>query len=146
MRASRASDVGTESAEVRAAALQIFLNYRREDAAGHAGRLFEELANLGRYDVFMDIEKLDAGIPYKEAIDGALTSCDVFLALIGRRWLDARDSGGRVRLENPRDLVRLEIERALAREGVRVIPVLLEDVEMPAPEALREFVTRVGVA
>ena len=118
--------------------LRIFVNYRRDDAAGHAGHLVSDLNELGRYDVFIDIEKIDPGLPVKEAIDSALASCDVFLALVGRRWLDATDSGGRVRLENPRDLVRLEIGRALAREGVRVIPVLLQDVEMPAPEALPE--------
>ena len=118
--------------------LKIFLSYRRDDASGHAGHLFDDLTELGRYDVFMDIEKIGAGLAFKQAIDGALASCDVFLALIGRRWLDAQDSHGRVRLENPEDLVRLEVGRALAREDVRVVPVLVQDVEMPSSEALPE--------
>ena len=118
--------------------LKIFLSYRRDDASGHAGHLFDDLTELGRYDVFMDIEKIGAGLAFKQAIDGALASCDVFLALIGRRWLDAQDSDGRVRLENPEDLVRLEVGRALAREDVRVVPVLVQDVEMPSSEALPE--------
>ena len=130
-------DEGVAAGE-RPVTLQVFMSYRRDDASGHAGRLFDELTELGRYDVFMDIEKIDAGLAFKDAIDSALASCDVFLALIGRRWLDATDSGGRVRLENPKDLVRMEIERALDREGVRVVPVLLQDVEMPASEALPE--------
>ena len=138
MRASRTSDTGTELAGERTAVLQVFLNYRREDAAGHAGHLFDELASLGRYDVFMDIEKIDAGLPFKEAINSALSSCDVFLSLIGPRWLDAQDSAGRRRLENPNDLVRLEIEGALAREGVRVVPVLLQRADMPTADALPE--------
>jgi hypothetical protein len=121
-----------------AVALKIFLSYRRDDAAGHAGHLFDDLTELGRYDVFMDIEKIGAGLAFKQAIDGALASCDVFLALIGRRWLDAQDSEGRVRLENPEDLVRLEVGRALAREDVRVVPVLVQDAEMPSSEALPE--------
>jgi TIR domain len=122
----------------RPVTLRVFMSYRRDDASGHAGRLFDELTELPRYDVFMDIEKIDAGLAFKEAIDGALASCDVFLALIGRRWLDAKDSSGRLRLENPGDLVRLEIQGALAREGVRVVPVLIQDVDMPASESLPE--------
>ena len=122
--------------------LKIFLSYRRDDASGHAGHLFDDLTELGRYDVFMDIEKIGAGLAFKQAIDGALASCDVFLALIGRRWLDAQDSDGRVRLENPEDLVRLEVGRALAREDVRVVPVLVQDVEMPSSVALPEPLRR----
>jgi hypothetical protein len=62
----------------------------------------------------------------------------VFLALIGREWLDARDREGRRRLDQSHDYVRLEIAAALARTDVRVIPVLIEGATMPAPEALPE--------
>jgi hypothetical protein len=124
-----------DAAGERPVKLRIFVNYRRDDAAGHAGHLVSDLEELGTYDVFMDM-KIGPGIKYEDAIDSKLASCDVFLALIGPGWLNATDSDGRVRLENPRDLVRLEIEGALSREGVRVIPVLLQDVRMPAREAL----------
>ena len=57
------------------------------------------------------------------------------LVLIGRTWADARDDGGRVRLENPNDYVRLEIELALKRD-IAVTPVLVQGAHMPAPEDL----------
>ena len=116
----------------------IFISYRREDAAGHAGRLFDRLkARFGPAAVFMDVEGIDAGVDFVERIDAAVGSCDVLLAVIGRHWLDARNADGARRLDDPRDFVRLETGAALAR-GIRVIPVLVEGAAMPTQEALPE--------
>ena len=114
----------------------IFISYRREDAAGHAGRLFDRLkARFGKSAVFMDVEGIDAGIDFVETIDDAVSTCDVLLAVIGRGWLDARDDHGARRLDNPQDFVRLETGAALSRR-IRVIPVLVEGVAMPPADAL----------
>jgi hypothetical protein len=51
------------------------------------------------------------------------------LALIGPRW--AGDGGGKSRLHDPDDWVRVEVATAL-RRGVRVIPVLLDGARMLA--------------
>ena len=83
----------------------------------------------------MDIDKLAPGLVFEEAIKEALDRCDVFLALIGMQWLSALD---RRRVEQQDDLVRLEIEAALARSDVRVIPVLVQDAEMPSSAQLPE--------
>ena len=116
----------------------IFISYRREDAAGHAGRLFDRLkARFGKSAVFMDVEGIDAGIDFVETIDDAVSTCDVLLAVIGRGWLDARDDHGARRLDNPQDFVRLETGAALSRR-IRVIPVLVEGVAMPPADALPE--------
>jgi hypothetical protein len=72
----------------------------------------------------------------------------VFLAMIGQHWLTAADQWGQRRLDDPEDFVRLELEEALARPDVRVIPVLVQDVEMPTkeqlPKSLQELALRHG--
>lgn len=111
---------------------KIFLNYRREDTAGHAGRLYDDLAeHFGADRVFMDIDKIEPGLDFAESIERALDSCDVVLAVIGRHWLTIADGTGARRLDSPDDYVRMELEAALAR-GVRVIPVRVQGSEMPS--------------
>lgn len=114
-----------------------FISYRRDDAAGYAGRLHEALENrIGRNRVFRDVDTLEPGQDFIEAIESRLAECRVFLAMIGREWLDARDAAGRRRLDQPDDYVRLEIAKALSRREVRVIPVLIEGAAMPPVESL----------
>jgi len=114
-----------------------FISYRRDDAAGYAGRLHAALEErLGRDEVFRDVDTLEPGEDFAAAIDTRLARCRVFLAMIGREWLDARDASGRRRLDQPHDYVRLEIATALSRPGVRVIPLLIEGASMPPPESL----------
>lgn len=116
-----------------------FISYRRDDAAGYAGRLYEALERrLGTDQIFRDIDTLEPGLDFIDAIESRLYECRVFLALIGREWLDARDREGHRRLDQSNDYVRLEIAAALARADVRVIPVLIEGATMPAPESLPE--------
>jgi hypothetical protein len=66
-----------------------------------------------------------------------IAQCDVLLAVIGKNWIDARDAAGSRCLDNLYDYVRVEIEAAL-RLGKLVIPVLIDDVEMPRAEQLPE--------
>jgi hypothetical protein len=126
-----------------AADFRIVLNYRRDDTGGYAGHLYDALSErFGEEHVFIDIDKIRPGMPFAEVIDQAVGSADVFLALIGRRWLTATDAGGR-RLDSPGDLVRLEIEAALERE-VTVIPVLFQGAEMPSSADLPETLSRLA--
>jgi hypothetical protein len=42
--------------------MRVFLSYRRDDAAGHAGRIADHLvARYGPDAVFMDVETIEAG-------------------------------------------------------------------------------------
>lgn len=117
---------------------RIFINYRRDDTPGQAGRLYDELTRrFGENSIFMDVDKIELGVDFKEAIDLEVGACDVLIALIGRNWLSATDPRGRKRLDNPDDYVRLEIQAALDR-NVRVIPALLEGAMMPNSEELPE--------
>jgi outer membrane biosynthesis protein TonB len=127
----------------------IFISYRRDDSAGHAGRLFDRLmARFGKGAVFMDVEGIEAGVDFVETIEEAVGGCDVLLAVIGRGWLDSRDSEGKRRLDDDQDFIRLETSSALAR-NVRVIPVLVEGAKMPRaadlPEDLKPITRRQAV-
>src|SRR5262249_34394491 len=70
------------------------------------------------------------GDDFVKEITAAVGSCEVLLTVIGARWLTAVGEGGQPRLDDPADFVRLEIEVAFAH-GVRVIPVLVDGVQMP---------------
>jgi hypothetical protein len=106
----------------------IFISYRREDAEGQAGRLFDDLVtNFGNGSVFMDVAGIEPGRDFREAIDEQVATCGVLLALIGTNWLEAHDKSGRRRLDDPMDFVRLETAAALKRD-IPVIPVLVRGV------------------
>lgn len=127
--------------------MKVFINYRRDDSAGYAGRLFDHLAaRFGAANVFMDIATIEPGQDFRKAISEAVGTCDVVLVMIGRQWLGITDGQGRRRLEDPRDLVRAEIAAALADPRVRVIPVLVREAPMPGahelPDELKELAWR----
>ena len=114
----------------------IFISYRREDAEGQAGRLFDDLAaQFGEASVFMDVSGIAAGHDFRQVIDEHVSSCGVLLAVIGKGWLDARDEQGQCRLDDPADFVRLETVSALKR-GIPVVPVLVHGARMPKAEQL----------
>jgi tetratricopeptide (TPR) repeat protein len=128
---------------------QIFISYRREDASHPAGRLYDHLlARFPKSRIFMDIDNLDPGEDFVEAIETSVGSCDALIAVIGRRWLDSSNEEGNRRLENPDDFVRLEIATALKR-GIRVIPVLVDGAVMPRltllPTELQPLVRRQAI-
>lgn len=111
----------------------IFVSYRRDDSAGHAGRLADRLVeHFGRDRIFVDIDSIAAGEDFVTVIENAVGSCEILIAVIGRNWLSASGTG---RLDNPNDFVRLEIATALRRD-IRVIPVLVQRATMPKPQDL----------
>jgi hypothetical protein len=127
----------------------IFISYRRDDAEGQAGRLFDDLvSHFGEGAVFMDVAGIEPGTDFRRAIDAHVASCGVLLAVIGKSWLDAKDESGRRRLEDAGDFVRLETASALKRD-IPVVPVLVQDAKMPRaeqlPSDLKELAYRNGV-
>jgi hypothetical protein len=118
---------------------EIFINYRREDTSAVAGRLRYRLdARLGRAS-FMDTLSIQPGMDWREAIGEAVASSYVMLVLMGEKWAASTDPTGRRRIDEPSDPVRLELEGAL-RRNLHVIPVLVDDAEMPDPEDLPQSV------
>jgi formylglycine-generating enzyme required for sulfatase activity len=125
---------------------RIFLSYRRDDSRADAGRLFDRLGQyFGRDNLFMDVDTIALGVDFVQAIQDAVGSCDVLLAVIGRQWLTSTDPQGQRRLDNPEDFVRLEITTALERR-IRVIPVLVGGAAMPRsaelPDVLQPLARR----
>ena len=114
----------------------IFINYRRDDAAGAAGRLHDYLArSFPRRDLLMDVDAIEPGFDFVKQLETQVSQCDALLALIGPHWLAAEDEQGRRRLQDEEDYVRIEIASALKR-GIPVIPVLLDGTPMPSESEL----------
>jgi hypothetical protein len=114
----------------------IFISYRRADAEGEAGRLYDDLVRAyGDSSVFMDVSGIQPGLDFRKAIDANVSGCGVLLAVVGPGWASVTGSNGTRRLDNPEDYVRLEIATALAR-GIPVIPVLVHEAHMPTLEQL----------
>jgi formylglycine-generating enzyme required for sulfatase activity len=114
---------------------KIFVNYRRDDEPAQAARIHDRLAAaFGASNVFMDVDSLRAGQRFDRELDKALAQTDVFVAVMGVRWMElfaARQTSGQP------DYVRQEIAGALAR-GILVIPVLIELASLPRADALPE--------
>jgi hypothetical protein len=114
----------------------IFISYRREDSAGWTGRLAETLKE--RFDpqsIFMDIDTIAPGVDFNEALQKAVSSCNVLLAIIGPTWATVTNQSGTRRLEDPNDWVRVEVAAALKRK-IRVIPVLVGGATVPTMDVL----------
>lgn len=120
---------------------QIFISYRREDSAAITGRIYDRLTQeFGRETIFKDVDSIPLGVNFRKHLDSIISECAVALVVIGDRWL--------VRLDDPRDFVRIEIESALQR-NIPVIPLLVQSATLPPeeslPETLRELSDRHGM-
>lgn len=116
----------------------IFISYRRDDTAGHSGRLLDHLSRVfGADGVFMDVDDIRRGDTFADTLTERLRQADVLLAVIGRRWLTLTDAAGVRRLDKPDDWVRNEVSAALA-SGCLVIPVLVGGATLPGTAELPE--------
>jgi formylglycine-generating enzyme required for sulfatase activity len=118
---------------------KIFVSYRRDDAAGDARGVRDALtAKFGASNVFMDVDNLRVGQRFDVELGKALGACDVFIAIIGPRWMDLLRQRN---VEHKYDYVRAEIAAALQR-GITVIPVRVgregNMPRLPQPEELPE--------
>ncbi len=78
----------------------------------------------------MDIDHIDPGEDFNEVIQKTLNTVQIAIVLIGKNWLEMTDATGERRLDNPDDLVRLEIAAVLERK-IRAIPVLVGGAVVP---------------
>jgi hypothetical protein len=123
----------------------IFISYRRSDSEGESGRLSDVLSHrFSEQAVFMDVDAIRPGRDFRVAIEESIQGCAVLLVVIGPEWLEARSTaGGKRRLDELNDYVRLEIAAALVRD-IPVIPVLIRGAKMPTAEQLPQEISELA--
>jgi hypothetical protein len=119
----------------------IFINYRRSDSSGYAGRLRDYLvAQFGGDRVFMDVGIL-GGNDWVASIEQALSASGAVLMVIGPNW-------DLPRLQEPTDRLRQELEAAVQLRA-EIIPVLVGGARMPddadLPPSLQTLTRRQAV-
>jgi tetratricopeptide (TPR) repeat protein len=129
---------------------RIFISYRRQDSSNMTGRIHDSLVRkFGDRSVFRDVYDIPAGSDFRTILNNEVSKGDIFLAIIGPQWVEITDSQGIRRLDDPNDFVRIEVESALNNPQTRVIPVLVNDANMPVekdlPESLKELCYRNAV-
>jgi len=127
---------------------QIFISYRRDDAAYVTGHINDLLRKeFGNESVFTDVDNIALGVDFRAVLDESVSQCQVLLAVIGDNWLTVRSRDGKPRLNDPADFVRIEIESALKR-NIPVIPLLVSGAKMPLeedlPSSLKDLAFRNG--
>lgn len=126
----------------------IFISYRRVDSSDVTGRIYDQLVSrFGNDAVFKDVDSIPLGDEFREVIGTAVRRCKVVLVIIGEKWLEVKDDDGGLRLANPNDYVRIEIETGL-EHAYKVIPVVVQNTRMPTekdlPDNLKRLVARNG--
>ena len=105
----------------------IFISYRRDDARGASGRLYDWLRiGFGRERVFRDVHSIGVG-KWREKIDAALAQSAVCVAVVGPRWANAENLP---RLEDKGDMVRHELVTALGSDAITLVPTLVEGAKV----------------
>lgn len=113
---------------------RVFISYRRADSRDWANKLYKHLSmRFGEDLIFQDVDDIKLGTDFLKAIRQELKTCQVFLVIIGVNWLF--DKQNNRRLDDPKDVLRMEVTEALASKST-VIPVLVGRVNMPSIEDL----------
>lgn len=124
---------------------KVFISYRRKDSQAITDRIYEHLVKaFGESIIFKDVDNILLGDDFADHIISILKESQIVLVIVGNYWTDISDSEGNSRLDDPSDLVRIEVKMALDQPHTRVIPVLVNTATMPSsnalPEALQPFV------
>jgi hypothetical protein len=122
---------------------KIFISYRRKDAAGYAYALWDRLRReFGDVAVFYDRNDkhhLPSGSDWESSIFNAIDNASACVIAIGPDWVNISDDKGQHRLEDPDDVVRKEVARALAKaekNEIAIFPALFGQAGMPEKKDL----------
>src|SRR5689334_3964619 len=98
---------------------KIFISYRRQDSINEARKIYDKLCQtFGKNNIFFDIDKIPPGTDFRVVLNNTLREVKVVLVLIGKNWVSIQDTNGQIRLHNPADFVRLEVEAALGSHNI----------------------------
>lgn len=123
---------------------RVFISYRRSDSLGICFRMATELKEyFGANSIFFDQSTLMPGQEWPQQIQDALRNSEIVLVVIGPQWLHAKDEkSGKRRIDVSGDWVREEVLMALKRyrngEKIVIIPILINDAQMPEMKDLNE--------
>ena len=136
-------EVGRDRSRQNGARNKVFLSYRRADSQSWTGRLADDLREyLGADRIYRDVDAMRKGEDYERLIDEAIATSRVTVAIVGPGWLESRSADGKRRLDEPHDMVRMELEHSL-KSGIAIVPVLVGGARMPSPgdlpHSLRSF-------
>ena len=134
------TDAGTDMQEPPSgrAGPTVFVSYRRSDSPSAARQIAEALrARFGADSVFFDTHDLLPGSDWHRDIEDRVRASDITVVVIGPHWVSIADERGRRRVLQPEeeDVVRTEVEAALRGTG-RVVPVLVDDADLPSRDRL----------
>jgi hypothetical protein len=124
----------------------LFLSYRRGLSVAFAERIYDHLyAVFGEGKIFFDVDTIPPGEDFRRVIENQIRSCKVLLIVIGPDTINATDSAGSRRIDQPNDYIGIELKAALAHQ-VPVLPALIDNAQMPSPDELpielRDFAFR----
>lgn len=125
----RAADPGSPSQ----AGGKVFISYRRADTATEAAALAGSLSPF--FDVFLDNRRIAGGVDFGHEIRVAIRQSEAVFVLIGPDWEESSGQGGRSRLHDPDDYVRLEVRTALGLD-IPVVPVIVRRARLPSAAGL----------
>lgn len=107
---------------------KVFISYERQDAAGWAGSIYQQLKGYyGSGVVFKDEEETRTGTDWQPRLLRLISECDAFIVIIGHDWGDARMIG---KLNDPTNWVYKEIDAAVD-EKKPIFPVVIEGASVP---------------
>lgn len=115
-----------------------FISYTRADQDS-ALLLHRELKDtFGARKAWLDHENIKGGTEWMASIDEAIETCSAFIVLIGKGWVAPEKLAS---MQNPDDVVRKEVERALARradpkDNLIIMPILVDGAKMPSASDL----------
>ena len=73
---------------------KIFISYRRDDSKADTRSIFQHLErSIGADRLFMDVDTIEVGQNFSDALDAALSQCKAML-VAGRLGESVGDSGG----------------------------------------------------
>jgi hypothetical protein len=112
---------------------KVFISYRRDEPGNYAGHIYRAIRDhFGPDAVFMDVVGLEPGTPWAEEIRNAVGGSRALVLVIGPGWSAALEKAGL----DGQDFVELEVQIALERPDVSVIPVLVGGAAMPTESEL----------
>ncbi len=111
---------------------KVFISYRRDEPGDYAGHIYRWASGyFGADNVFIDVVTLRPGTDWQEEITKAVNESCALLVVMGPQWAPLAQSD-----EHKQDFVELEVQLALRRPDVAVIPVLVGGAPPPDPANL----------